>query len=128
MCREKLTDSQLYIMKILWDSNHPMVASDFIKVDPSQNLNTVQSAIRALTKKNYIRVADIVYSGKVLTRSYEPTLTADEYASENISGVVKNLLSSNILYQYIEKETDEEVIDRLQSLLDKRKKELESED
>lgn len=69
---KKLTPSQLNIMKTLWDKKEPMIASDFVQLDPSLNLNSVQSALRSLLKKNYIEVSDIVYSGKVLTRRYIP--------------------------------------------------------
>ena len=122
---KKLTQSQLHIMKILWDKKEPMIASDFVQLDPSLNLNSVQSALRSLLKKNYIEVSDIVYSGKVLTRSYIPVVSSEDYASENINGVVKDLLSSNILFQYVESENDIEVIERLQKKLEERKKALE---
>ena len=122
---KKLTPSQLNIMKTLWDKKEPMIASDFVQLDPSLNLNSVQSALRSLLKKNYIEVSDIVYSGKVLTRSYIPVVSSEDYASENINGVVKDLLSYNILFQYVESENDIEVIERLQKKLEERKKALE---
>ena len=122
---KKLTQSQLHIMKILWNEKKPMIASDFVQLDSSLNLNSVQSALRSLLKKNYIEVSDIVYSGKVLTRSYITVVSSEDYASENINGVVKDLLSSNILFQYVESENDIEVIERLQKKLEERKKALE---
>ena len=122
---KKLTQSQLHIMKILWNEKKPMIASDFVQLDSSLNLNSVQSALRSLLKKNYIEVYDIVYSGKVLTRRYIPVVSSEDYASENINGVVKDLLSSNILFQYVESENDIEVIERLQKKLEERKKALE---
>ena len=122
---KKLTQSQLHIMKILWNEKKPMIASDFVQLDSSMNLNSVQSALRSLLKKNYIEVSDIVYSGKVLTRSYIPVVSSEDYASENINGVVKDLLSYNILFQYVESENDIEVIERLQKKLEERKKALE---
>ena len=76
-------------------------------------------------QKNYIEVSGIVYSGKVLTRSYVPTISADEYAAENINGIVNNLLSSNILLHYVETENDIETIIQLQKKLEERKKFLE---
>ena len=39
---KKLTPSQLNIMKTLWDKKEPMIASDFVQLDPSLNLNSVQ--------------------------------------------------------------------------------------
>ena len=102
-----------------------MIASDFVQLDSSLNLNSVQSSLRSLFKKNYIEVSGIVYSGKVLTRSYVPTISADEYAAENINGIVNNLLSSNILLHYVETENDIETIIQLQKKLEERKKFLE---
>lgn len=122
---KKLTPSQLNIMKTLWDKKEPMIASDFVQLDPSLNLNSVQSALRSLLKKNYIEVSDIVYSGKVLTRRYIPVVSSEDYASENINGVLEDLLSSNILLQYVESENDIKVIERLQEKLEERKKILE---
>ena len=121
---KKLTPSQLNIMKTLWDKKEPMIASDFVQLDPSLNLNSVQSALRSLLKKNYIEVSDIVYS-KVLTRRYIPVVSSEDYASENINGVLEDLLSSNILLQYVESENDIKVIERLQEKLEERKKILE---
>ena len=125
MKHKKLTQSQLSIMKTLWAENKAMIASDFVQLDPSLNLNSVQSSLRSLLKKNYIEVSDIVYSGKVLTRSYVPTISADEYANENINGIVNDLLSSNILLHYVETENDIETIKQLQQKLEERKKFLE---
>ena len=125
MKHKKLTQSQLNIMKTLWNKKKPMIASDFVELDPSLNLNSVQSALRSLLKKGYIEVSDIVYSGKVLTRSYLPVISSEDYASENLNGVIKDLLSSNILFQYVESENDIEVIERLQKKLEERKKALE---
>ena len=125
MKHKKLTQSQLSIMKTLWAENKAMSASDFVQLDPSLNLNSVQSSLRSLLKKNYIEGSDIVYSGKVLTRSYVPTISADEYATENINGIVNDLLSSNILLHYVETENDIETIKQLQQKLEERKKFLE---
>ena len=114
-----------FSIQTLWDKKEPMIASDFVQLDPSLNLNSVQSALRSLLKKNYIEVSDIVYSGKVLTRRYIPVVSSEDYASENINGVLEDLLSSNILLQYVESENDIKVIERLQEKLEERKKILE---
>ena len=78
----KLTQKQLEVMKVLWDHNKPMISSEIEKSNPSFNTNTVQTCLRELLKKDYIQVADIVYSGTVLTRSYLPTFTKTEYLKE----------------------------------------------
>ncbi|MBS7007281.1 BlaI/MecI/CopY family transcriptional regulator [Anaerostipes sp.] len=122
---KKLTQSQLNIMKTLWNTDHAMVASDFVKINPSQNLNSVQSALRALLKKGYIQVSEIVYSGKVLTRSYIPVISAEDYVTDSCSDLLTDYLSTNIISNFIEKEEDMETLERLQSMLQKRRDELE---
>ena len=44
---------------------------------------------------------------------------------DSINGVLEDLLSSNILLQYVESENDIKVIERLQEKLEERKKILE---
>lgn len=51
MIHKKLTQSQLNIMKTLWAENKAMIASDFVQLDSSLNLNSVQSSLRSLFKK-----------------------------------------------------------------------------
>ena len=65
-----LTKRQEDVMNILWDAKKPIIASEIVKTGTDLNINTVQAALRSLIKKNYIEVAEIVYSGTVLTRSY----------------------------------------------------------
>ena len=70
--KKRITKKQLEIMKILWSSDKPLIASEILKRNDSLNINTVQACLRALVNKQFIKVADIVYSGTVLTRSYTP--------------------------------------------------------
>ena len=60
-----------------------------------------------------------------LFSDYIPVVSSEDYASENINGVLEDLLSSNILLQYVESENDIKVIERLQEKLEERKKILE---
>ena len=52
---KKLTQSQLHIMKILWNEKKPMIASDFVQLDSSMNLNSVQSALRSYLRKTILK-------------------------------------------------------------------------
>ena len=61
----------------------------------------------------------------MVTRRYIPVVSSEDYASENINGVLEDLFSSNILLQYVESENDIKVIERLQEKLEERKKILE---
>ena len=56
---KKLTPSQLNIMKTLWDKKEPMIASDFVQLDPSLNLISDHNQDLTLLKKNYIEVSTL---------------------------------------------------------------------
>lgn len=121
----KLTKKQLEIMKVLWNSPTPMISSEIEKADPSFNTNTVQSCLRELLKKEYIKVADIVYSGTVLTRSYLPILTKDEYLRQACEDILGRRHSSySLCASLINTETDRDELSRLEELIKKKKNEL----
>lgn len=76
---QKITNRELEIMQLLWHADHPLIASEIAAMKPDLTVNTVQSVLRNLLKHKYIEVAKIVYSGTVLTRSYRPLITEQEF-------------------------------------------------
>jgi predicted transcriptional regulator len=123
-----LTKREMDVMTILWESNTPLVASEITKMDDSLNINTVQAVIRKLLDKKYIEVADIVYSGTVLTRSYKPTLSKKEMTvqrfigqfQENDKVSIPNLVTTLLKHE----KNEQEVIEELEAMLEERKKML----
>lgn len=51
-------------------SEHPLAASDILKLDESMNINTIRASIQSLLKADYIEVAGIEHRGNVLARTY----------------------------------------------------------
>ena len=43
---KKLTKKQVEIMKIFWASEHPLAASDILKLDESMNINTIRASTK----------------------------------------------------------------------------------
>ncbi len=123
-----LTKREMDVMTILWESNTPLVASEITKMDDSLNINTVQAVIRKLLDKKHIEVADIVYSGTVLTRSYRPTLSKKEMTvqrfigqfQENDKVSIPNLVTTLLKHE----KNEQEVIEELEAMLEERKKML----
>lgn len=68
-----LTERDMEILNILWESTESMTASQLIEADPTLTINMVQAVLRKLLKKNLIQVDKIVYSRTALCRSYSPT-------------------------------------------------------
>ncbi len=122
--KKKLSKQQLEVMKILWDSEAPLIASDIVKKDPNLNINTVQACLRVLVKAEAIEVADIVYSGTVLTRSYRTLISKDEYFNDTYKDIIGNTTHSSLIASLINSETNIDELNRLRDMIDKRKKEI----
>ena len=69
----RLTGKANDVLEIMMNADHALTASQIVAENSSLNINTVQSVLRQLTNKGYIEVAEIVYSGTVLCRSYHVT-------------------------------------------------------
>ena len=127
MKTKKLTKNQLDIMKVLWKSEKALSASDIAKNNPSLNLNTIRSCLQTMLKNGVIVVDDVLYSGTVLSRSYKPVLTAEKYIADNFSGVTKTFSALAIIANLIEEEDNLEIIDEIETLLQKRRREIREE-
>lgn len=123
----KLTRRQEDVMNVLWESDEPMIASAIVKKREDFNINTVQSTLRTLVKKECIEIADIVYSGNVLTRSYKPLIRREEVTSDINLGVKNVLKKENLFARYVDEIDDLDVILKLEKVLEEKKKKLESE-
>ena len=121
----KLTRRQEDIMKILWESDKPLIASEIEKKQDDLNINTVQATLRALMKKNAIVVADIVYSGTVLSRSYRPIISRDQVITEYDQVVSKVLNDKNLIAHYVDEINDLAAITELEKIIKEKRKKLE---
>ena len=122
----KLTKRQEDVMNVLWESQKPMIASEIMKKREDFNINTVQSTLRTLVKKKYIEVADIVYSGTVLSRSYRPVLKREEVTTDVELGMKAVLKKANLFARYVDEIDDLDTIVKLEKVLEEKKKELEA--
>jgi len=114
-------------MSVLWHSDEYLTASA-VAEKGEISINTVQANMRSLMKKEYIAVADIVYSGTVLSRSYKPVISAEKYAAEQLREIRDNALSFstlNFMGNFLKKE-DKDTLEELEKLI-KSKKEEEGE-
>lgn len=124
MERKLLSVRQRQIMEILWNAEGSMTASAIVNAREDLQINTVQASLRSLMKKKYIKVGEIVYSGTVLSRSYVPIVTREEYMAQSCEELSK-LSSSALLASLIHKEEDGEILDELTEMIQKRKSEIE---
>ena len=124
--KKRITKKQLEIMKILWSSDKPLIASEILKRNDSLNINTVQACLRALVNKQFIKVADIVYSGTVLTRSYTPLVSREDFLETACQDIIGKAKVSSLIASLIDTETNLSELEELEKLIKQKKEELKS--
>jgi predicted transcriptional regulator len=129
----KLTEREMDILNILWSAGKPLIASEIANARDFLTINTVQVVLRNLLKKKLIEVSDIVYSGTVLCRSYQPTIEAKNFTLHQFIIDFKKLNNSittpRLVATLLEHEKNEEsVIAELEKMLEERKRYLKKED
>ncbi len=96
MSRVKITDYNLTgrekdILDILWNAERGLIASEIVKEREDLTINTVQAILKKLLKRNLIKIDQIVYSGTVLSRSYVPTMSEQEFETGMIESKILGL-------------------------------------
>lgn len=88
----RLTDKELEIMAVLWDSEIPMTASEII--DASDNRTWKESSIyiimNTLIKKGAVVLTHHKPTGTNTARAYKPALTSEECTALYIAGVAES--------------------------------------
>lgn len=121
---QKITNRELEIMQLLWHADHPLIASEIAAMKPDLTVNTVQSVLRNLLKHKYIEVAKIVYSGTVLTRSYRPLITEQEFG---VNQVIRDFHSfqglsvSHLVAGLLNEPVSASEIDELEAIIQKQR-------
>ncbi len=128
----RLTNRDLDILNTLWNSNKPLTASEIFKLNAGITMNTIQAVLRKLLRKELIEVADIVYSGTVLCRSYKASMSANDYAISKITfdyeTYGKDVTKTSLVAALLDCEQDsakmKEEIEHLETLLAEYKKNI----
>lgn len=128
-----ITKRERDVLEVLWASDKPLLASDIPQINTSLSISTVQLALRNLLSKKVIEVAGIVHSGTVLSRSYRPLISKEDFISNeiirNFKDLDKAITTKNIVTTLLQNEKNEtETIKDLEKLLEERKKQLKQKD
>lgn len=123
----QISEREKDVMTILWHIDKPLTASAITEKKDGLSINTVQSVLRNLLKKQYIEVAEIVYSGTVLTRSYKPLITAEQYAADQLHALRLNTLNFSTLnfIDHLLKNDKSVVLEDLEEIIRRRKEKEE---
>lgn len=77
----QLTKSELQIMDVLWAAKRPMSRSDLLEQSEEKNWkdSSVHILLNGLLRKGAIREVGFVKRSKTYGRTFEPTLSREEY-------------------------------------------------
>lgn len=109
-----LTKRDLDVMNVLWNSDEPKTAAMVVKARPDLTMNTVQAVLRKLLNNSLIEVADIVYSGTVLSRCYKPAISQSDFTlckmTSEYQSLKQKLSKVSILAALLDTEDDPETV------------------
>ncbi len=123
----ELTKSELEVMNVLWQANRPLSRSEILTLSVGKTWkdSSIHILLNGLLKKNAIKEAGYVRSGKTFGRLYAANISCQEYYAETVfadsSKEVLPLLFSALINS---KEVSPELIDTLEAMLEKRRQEL----
>ena len=111
-----LTKRDLDVLNILWESDETKTAAQIVKAGPELTMNTVQAVLRKLLKNKLVEIAEIVYSGTVLTRSYKPIISQEDFLLHKMTSEYQSLRKKiskvSILSALLDTEEDTARIDQ----------------
>ena len=123
----KLTKSEMEIMNVLWKADRPLTRSEILEysTDKTWKDNSIHILLNGMLKKEAIREAGFTRSAKVWGRLYGANVSIEEYYAENLFAQASRkefpLLFSAMINS---EEVTPELIDELEEMLQKRRKEL----
>lgn len=118
-----LTRAEMEVMSILWDKAGDMTAREIMLQypEPQPAYSTVATFLKILTLKNFVAYHKLENGGK--TFYYYPLISREEYASQTMQEVKKNLFNGSFksmlsFFAQQENMSDEELAEIL-SIIDK---------
>ena len=91
-----ITKREKDILKLLWKYSKPLTASELAKCSGEISISTTQTSLKNLMKKGLVEVADIVYSGTVLSRSYKPSLSSTQYEIQKLISNFRQIANEDL--------------------------------
>ena len=116
--KTRLTKSEMEIMEVLWDEGKALTTSEIIQ-------RSKEKLIKSLMNKDVIKVEGFKKTTKNYARTFIPVKNREEFLVGQIIDKKTTLAARKRIYSYlIEKESNLEMIEFIQKLLEERKEEI----
>lgn len=124
----ELTKSELEIMNVIWQAGKPLSRSEILSLstDKSWKDSSIHILLNGMLKKEAIREAGFVRSGKTFGRLYAANISCEEYYAKNVFASSGKTVLPMLFSALIQNdEISPELITELEDMLEKRRQELE---
>lgn len=89
MTDSHLTKKEYQIMKVLWNSDRPLLVSEIAKEVESVATHSLHPLIKKLIDKGYIKTVGYMMVSKAQSRLYTPAISVDEHAAMQLKDLSK---------------------------------------
>jgi len=123
----ELTKSELEVMNVLWQSGRPLSRSEIMALSSEKTWKDsyIHILLNGLLNKNAIKEAGYVRSGKTFGRLYAAAISCADYYARSVFAFGNRKTLPMLFSALIQSnEISPELIDELEEMLAKRKKEL----
>ena len=125
--KTRLTKSELAVMEVLWDEGEAVTSAEIIQKSKEKEWkdSSVHLLINSLLKKKVVTVAGFKKTTKNYARTFVPVEGKEQFLVGQIIDKKTTLAARKRIYSYlIEKESNLEMIEFIQKLLEERKEEI----
>lgn len=128
----ELTKNELSIMEKLWTSDTPLTRTEIVDAckDDDWKSSSIHILLNQLLKKEAIQVAGFARTGNNYGRTFEATLTKDDYALMQLERISEeNKPSKSALLKFTMaflggEDVDSDTLDSLEQIIKEKKKTL----
>lgn len=128
----KLTNRELEVMKILWESEEPLMISEVVQKEKKSTVYSVQRVMQNLLKKNAVAIDGIGYNKKALARRFCPIISPESVELNALQEMLDDLRNKNnqtasLIASLLPAENDERTLaelDALEKIITERKQQI----
>lgn len=120
MVKNTISNRERDILSLMWEVKEALTAKQICDLNEDLVMSTVQTSLRNLLKRKLIKVDEVVFSGKALSRSYLPTVSQEEFIIDQFESIDLQKFMTAFLGK--EQKISEEEINRIEELLDQARK------
>ena len=125
--KTRLTNSEFAVMEVLWDEGEELTSAEIIQKSKEREWkdSSIHLIINSLLRKKVVTVAGFKKTTKNYARTFVPVETREQFLVGQIIDDKTTTEDKKGIYSYIiGKESDPELINYIEKLLEERKKEL----